>query len=140
MRKDGDRMLQRVEHLEIDPIKKVLKHATGPSEASLFKAVSMYKNDQAVLYKYGNKGCIGIALIHTNRARMCHIAVDEKYRNQGIALQMIKEIIREYELTYIEAETDTEAVGFYKKCNFKIESLGEKYLGVEMFYCYLENE
>ncbi|KZE07814.1 GNAT family N-acetyltransferase [Bacillus mycoides] len=133
-------MLQRVEHLEIDPIKKVLKHATGPSEASLFKAVSMYKNDQAVLYKYGNKGCIGIALIHTNRTRMCHIAVDEKYRNQGIALQMIKEIIREYELTYIESETDTEAVGFYKKCNFKIESLGEKYLGVERFYCYLENE
>ncbi len=140
MRKDGDRMLQRVEHLEIDPIKKVLKHATGPSEASLFKAVSMYKNDQAVLYKYGNKGCIGIALIHTNRARICHIAVSKKYRNQGIALQMIKEIIRKYELTYIEAETDKEAVGFYKKCNFKIESLGEKYPGIERFYCYLENE
>ncbi|WP_219375857.1 GNAT family N-acetyltransferase [Bacillus mycoides] len=133
-------MLQRVEHLEIDPIKKVLKHATGPSEASLLKAVSMYKNDQAVLYKYGNKGCIGIALNHTNRARMCHIAVDEKYRNQGIALQMIKEIIREYELTYIEAETDTEAVGFYKKCKFKIKSLGEKHPGVERFHCYLENE
>lgn len=140
MRKDGDRMLQRVEHIEIDPIKKVLKHATGPSEASLFKAFSMYKNDQAVLCKYGNKGCIGIVLIHTNRARVCHIAVDEKYRNQGIALQMIKEIIKEYELTYIEAETDKEAVGFYKKCNFKIESLGEKYPGVERFYCYLENE
>ncbi|PFE51898.1 GNAT family N-acetyltransferase, partial [Bacillus cereus] len=44
------------------------------------------------------------------------------------------------ELTYIEAETDKEAVGFYKKCNFKIESLGEKYPGIERFYCYLENE
>ncbi|MGE6552881.1 GNAT family N-acetyltransferase [Bacillus mycoides] len=132
-------MLQRVEHLEIDPIKKVLKHATGPSEASLFKAVSMYKNNQAVLYKYGNKGCIGIALSHTNRARMCHIAVDEKYRNQGIALQMIKEIIRKYELTYIEAETDTEAVGFYKKCKFKIKSLGEKHPGVERFHCYISS-
>ncbi|HHT7239682.1 TPA: GNAT family N-acetyltransferase [Bacillus cereus] len=133
-------MLQRVEHIEIDPIKKVLKYATDPSEVSLIKAVSLYKNDQEVLYKYGNKGCIGVALIHTNRARMCHIAVDEKYRNQGIALQMIKEIIREYELTYIEAETDKEAVGFYKKCNFKIESLGEKYPGIERFNCYLENE
>ncbi|MES9697655.1 GNAT family N-acetyltransferase [Bacillus sp. JJ927] len=133
-------MLQRVEHIEIDPIKKVLKYATDPSEVSLIKAISLYKNDQAVLYKYGNKGCIGVALIHTNRARICHIAVDEKYRNQGIALQMIKEIIREYELTYIEAETDKEAVGFYKKCNFKIESLGEKYPGIERFNCYLENE
>ncbi|PGO25372.1 GNAT family N-acetyltransferase [Bacillus cereus] len=133
-------MLQRVEHIEIDSIKKVLKHATGPSESSLIKAVSMYKNDQAVLYKYGNKGCIGMALIHTNRAKICHIAVSKKYRNHGIALQMIKEIVRKYELTYIEAETDKEAVGFYKKCNFKIESLGEQYLGVERFYCYLENE
>ncbi|MBJ8052660.1 MULTISPECIES: GNAT family N-acetyltransferase [Bacillus cereus group] len=133
-------MLQRVKHIEIDPIKKVLKHATGPSEVSLIKAVSLYENNHAVLYKYWNKGCIGIALIHTNRARICHIAVSKKYRNQGIALQMIKEIIRKYELTYIEAETDKEAVGFYKKCNFKIESLGEKYPGVERFYCYLENE
>ncbi|MDM5462900.1 GNAT family N-acetyltransferase [Bacillus cereus] len=133
-------MLQRVEHIEIDPIKKVLKHATGPSEVSLIKAVSLYENNHAVLYKYGNKGCIGIALIDTNRARICHIAVDEKYRNHGIALQMIKEIVRKYELTYIEAETDREAVGFYKRCNFKIESLGEKYPGIERFYCYLENE
>ncbi|PGM91460.1 GNAT family N-acetyltransferase [Bacillus cereus] len=133
-------MLQRVKHVEIDPIKKVLKHATGPSEVSLIKAVSLYENNHAVLYKYWNKGCIGIELIHTNRARICHIAVSKKYRNQGIALQMIKEIIRKHELTYIEAETDKEAVGFYKKCNFKIESLGEKYPGVERFYCYLENE
>ncbi|WP_283750308.1 GNAT family N-acetyltransferase [Bacillus cereus] len=133
-------MLQRVEHIEIDPIKKVLTHATGPSEVSLIKAVSLYENNHAVLYKYGNKGCIGIALIDTNRARICHIAVDEKYRNHRIALQMIKEIVRKYELTYIEAETDREAVGFYKKCNFKIESLGEKYPGIERFYCYLENE
>ncbi|QWH37921.1 GNAT family N-acetyltransferase [Bacillus mycoides] len=133
-------MLQRVEHIEIDPIKKVLKHATGLSEVSLIKAVSLYENNHAVLYKYGNKGCIGIALIDTNRARICHIAVDEKYRNHGIALQMIKEIVRKYELTYIEAETDREAVGFYKRCNFKIESLGEKYPGIERFYCYLENE
>ncbi|EJQ50572.1 Uncharacterized protein BWINRASL_02738 [Bacillus mycoides] len=133
-------MLQRVEQIEIDLIKKVLKHATGPSEVSLIKAVSLYENDYAELYKYGNKGCIGIALIYTNRAKICHIAVDEKYRNQGIALQMIKEIVRKYELTYIEAETDKEAVGFYKKCNFKIESLGEKYPGIERFYCYLENE
>ncbi len=140
MKRDGDMMLQRVEHIEIDPIKKVLTHATGPSEVSLIKAVSLYENNHAVLYKYGNKGCIGIALIDTNRARICHIAVDEKYRNHRIALQMIKEIVRKYELTYIEAETDREAVGFYKKCNFKIESLGEKYPGIERFYCYLENE
>ncbi|MBE7103847.1 GNAT family N-acetyltransferase [Bacillus cereus] len=133
-------MLQRVEHIEIDPIKEVLKYAIGPSEISLNKAVALYENNHAVLYKYGNMGCIGIVLIDTNRARMCHIAVDEIYRHQGIALQMIREIIRKCELTYIEAETDEEAVGFYKKCKFKIKSLGEKHPGVERFHCHFENE
>ncbi|RFT66343.1 N-acetyltransferase [Bacillus clarus] len=133
-------VLQRVEHLEIDSIIKVLQHAIGPSEASLIKAISLYQNDHAVLYKYRSKACIGIELIDTNKARICHIAVAAKYRNQGIALQMIKEIIRMYELTYIEAETDDEAVEFYKKCRFKIESLGEKYPGIERFHCHFGNE
>ncbi|MGE7935253.1 GNAT family N-acetyltransferase [Bacillus paramycoides] len=133
-------MIQRVEHIEKDPIEEVLKHATGPSEINLIKAVSLYENNHVVLYKYGIKDCIGIALIDTNRARICHIAVDEKYRHQGIAFQMIREIIRKYELTYIEAKTDEEAVEFYQKCRFKIKSLGEKYPGVERFHCYVENE
>lgn len=140
MERNDDLMLQRVEYIENDPIKDVLKHSTGPSEISLIKAVSLYENNHAVLYKYGNKACIGIALIDTNRARICHIAVDEKYRHQGIALQMIGEIIRKYELTNIEAETDEEAVEFYKKCGFTIKSLGEKYLGVERFHCHFKNE
>lgn len=41
MRRNGSKMLQRVEQIEIDLIKKVLKHATGPSEVSLIKAVSL---------------------------------------------------------------------------------------------------
>ncbi len=140
MERDDDMMLQRVKHIEKNPIKEVLKHATGPSEINLIKAVSLYENNHVVLYKYGNKDCIGIALIDTNRARICHIAVDEKYRHQGIALQMIREIIRKYELTYIEAETDEEAVEFYKKCRFKIKSLGEKHTGVKRFHCHFKNE
>ena len=120
MERDDDMMIQRVEYIEKDPIEEVLKHATGSSEINLIKAVSLYENNHVVLYKYGNKACIGIALIDTNRARICHIAVDEKYRHQGIALQMIREIIRKYELTYIEA------VEFYKKCRFKIKKFGRK--------------
>jgi len=41
-------------------------------------------------------------------------------------------------LTYLEAETDAEAVKFYKKMGFQIQSLGEKYPGIERFHCYLE--
>ncbi len=51
---------------------------------------------------------------------------------------MIKEIIRIHQLIYLEAETDCEAVEFYRKCGWIITSLGEKYPGVERFQCYWE--
>lgn len=51
---------------------------------------------------------------------------------------MIKEVLRMHQLMYLEAETDDEAVEFYKKIGFQVKSLGEKYPGVERFYCYLE--
>jgi ribosomal protein S18 acetylase RimI-like enzyme len=35
----------------------------------------------------------------------------------------------------LTAETDTEAVGFYRALGFTATSLGEKYLGVERFAC-----
>ena len=77
-------------------------------------------------------------IIGANKARICHIAVVPQYRHKGIAVQMIKEIVRMYQLTYLEAETDAEAVKFYKKMGFQIKSLGEKYPGIERFHCYLE--
>lgn len=58
--------------------------------------------------------------------------------SKGIALQMIKEIVRVYQLTYIEAETDDGAVEFYKRIGFQVKSLGEKYPGIERFHCYME--
>lgn len=42
---------------------------------------------------------------------------------------MIKEVVRIYQLTYIEAETDDGAVEFYKRIGFQVKSLGEKYPG-----------
>ena len=38
---------------------------------------------------------------------------------------MIKEVVRIYQLTYIEAETDDGAVEFYKRIGFRVKSLGE---------------
>ena len=42
------------------------------------------------------------------------------------------------EIKHMEAETDIEAVDFYKKIGFQTVSLGEKYPGVERFKCTLE--
>ncbi|EOR21192.1 N-acetyltransferase GCN5 [Niallia nealsonii AAU1] len=51
---------------------------------------------------------------------------------------MIKFLSKQY--TFISAETDNDAVGFYRKNGFKITSLGEKYPIVEWFLCIYTNE
>ncbi|HDR4707202.1 MULTISPECIES: GNAT family N-acetyltransferase [Bacillus cereus group] len=132
--------LQRVEQIEKDPILNVLQYAVGPSETSLKKAVLFYERNKATLHRYEEKACIGIEIIGAKKARICHIAVIPQYRHKGIALQMIKEVVRIHQLTYLEAETDDEAVEFYKKIGFQVRSLGEKYPEVERFHCYLEKE
>ncbi|HPH97803.1 MAG TPA: hypothetical protein PKW33_16525 [Anaerolineaceae bacterium] len=38
-------------------------------------------------------------------------------------------------LAKLSAETDCEAVDFYRRCGFQMESLGEKYPGMERFRC-----
>ncbi|PFS59306.1 GNAT family N-acetyltransferase [Bacillus cereus] len=130
--------LQRVEQIEKGSILNVLQYAIGPSETSLKKAVLFYEKNKGTFYKHEEKACIGIEIIGVNKARICHIAVVPQYRYKGIALQMIKEVLRIHQLTYVEAETDKEAVEFYKKIGFQVKSLGEKYPGVERFQCYLE--
>ncbi|HDR8172507.1 GNAT family N-acetyltransferase [Bacillus cereus] len=130
--------LQHVEQIEKDPILNVLQYTVGPSETSLKKAVLFYERNKGTLHRYEEKACIGIEIIGANKARICHIAVLPQYRHKGIALQMIKDVLRMHQLTYLEAETDDEAVEFYKKIGFQVKSLGEKYPGIERFQCYLE--
>lgn len=38
-------------------------------------------------------------------------------------------------LHHLDAETDADAVDFYRRCGFAVESLGERYPGVERFRC-----
>ncbi|MCY1251522.1 hypothetical protein D9M72_652950 [compost metagenome] len=50
---------------------------------------------------------------------------------------MIRYVEEHHAFSSIYAETDQEAVLFYKNLGFHITSLGEKYPGVERFGCLL---
>ena len=56
-----------------------------------------------------------------NKAEIVGIAVSQKYRGHGIARQMLQHAIAEEGLQAILAQTDEEAVSFYRKCGFEIE-------------------
>lgn len=54
---------------------------------------------------------------------------------RGIGRAMIAQTSARFGLSELAVETDTEAVEFYKRCRFEVQSLGEKYAGIERFYC-----
>lgn len=90
--------------------------------------LGMLRNDELV-------GLIGAEYKSNYEVELKHIAVKPNYRGQGIGGKMIKELLHTRRVLTLKAETDHEAVGFYKTMGFSITSLGEKYPGVERFEC-----
>ena len=80
-------------------------------------------------------GCIGFEFISSNHCKIKHIAVSPAERGNGLGRKMITFICDKYSVNLISAETDKDAVNFYRNCGFKIISLGEKYPGVDRFLC-----
>ncbi|MFD1861341.1 GNAT family N-acetyltransferase [Planococcus chinensis] len=80
-------------------------------------------------------GCIGIECLHPQALEIKHIAVAPTQRGRGIGKALVKAVRKELTPNVIVAETDGEAVGFYRSLGFEIRSLGEKYPGVERFRC-----
>lgn len=101
------------------------------------------ESKKRVLYGYehdGNiVGCIGIEFIEGNTFEIKHIAVSPQSRESGIGEKMIQFVFKQHSIERLQAETDNDAVGFYRKCGFTITSLGEKYPGVERFLCILDS-
>ncbi len=133
--------MKLIQSSKIQPeVKTLLSYAT--SEKKVEKEYSLYMAyPERVLYGYTIEqdlvGCIGIVKGEANRCEIKHIAVSPAFRGKGIGREMIRYIIEQYSFTSIYAETDQEAVLFYKNLGFHITNLGEKYPGVERFACLL---
>ncbi|MEH6945229.1 GNAT family N-acetyltransferase [Bacillus sp. JJ722] len=116
---------------------KLLSYATSVNKVDkVYRNYIQSSNQQLFgLVKENNiVGCIGIEL----NAKICeikHIAVAPEERSNGIGSRLIKFLFGKFSLTTIIAETDKDAVEFYRNLGFKVTSLGEKYPMVERFLC-----
>ena len=61
---------------------------------------------------------------HPDWVEILHIAVAEDARGLGIGSKMIKALAAQYKKT-IEAETDDDAVDFYRKCDFEATAISK---------------
>ena len=78
-------------------------------------------------------GCLGIELVDAHQCVIKHFAVSPVHRGKGIGGEMVQFINHHHSFSSIYAETDRDAVIFYKNIGFHITSLGEKHPGVERF-------
>jgi GrpB-like predicted nucleotidyltransferase (UPF0157 family)/N-acetylglutamate synthase-like GNAT family acetyltransferase len=56
--------------------------------------------------------------VHSDHVELLIISVAENIRHRGVGRNMITALANKYEMT-IQAETDDDAVGFYRKCGFE---------------------
>jgi ribosomal protein S18 acetylase RimI-like enzyme len=82
--------------------------------------------------------CIGLRPMGRGGAEITALAVLPDWRRQGLARSLVYGACAQLDLRVLEAETDGDAVGFYRAAGFSVQSLGERYPGVERFGCRLE--
>ena len=75
------------------------------------------------------KGVVVASFLETGAIRIIGIAVELSSRKAGVGSYMVKRIMNDFMPSSIIAETDIDAVGFYKKCGFNVVEFTENYGG-----------
>ena len=115
-----------------------------PTEEKFSKKTDTFLNDKSVrifacLCEGEIKGVIVISFSEQRKGEIVGIAVDLSARNNGIGTYMANELINRYGLKEVLAETDDDAVNFYRKSGFTITEFTENYDGetVTRYKCVL---
>lgn len=81
------------------------------------------------------KQIVACAGFNPQKDVLMHLAVDRSYRRKGIGRRMLNAIAGELKPQKMQAETDHEAIQFYRSCGFSIESLGDIYPHTIRYRC-----
>ncbi|WP_307719492.1 GNAT family N-acetyltransferase [Paenibacillus chibensis] len=125
-------------------VAELISYAVFPDDQAVEKAIREYESHeswQLVGYE-DDKLIVGLAGYEKkdNEVILHHIAIIPENRGLGYGRGMILEIMTKERPQRVIAETDEEAVDFYRNLGFIVQSLGEKYPGVERFRCVYEVE
>ena len=97
----------------------------NPTPEKLLNRANKYKeNGNAYIYAFEEGGKYkGIVVFEKTdkTATILDIAVKEEYRRQGIGAKLIDFIFDKFHIDTVRAETDDDAVGFYKKYGFSVD-------------------
>ena len=107
-----------------DILKLLAPSVYNPTEERLLNRAKKYQEDKSVnIYSYKKDGKykgIVIFKIVNNSATMLDIAVKLDYQGQGVGSKLVDFIFNSFNVDSITAETDDDAIGFYKKYGFTV--------------------
>ncbi len=82
-------------------------------------------------------GLVALDHVTSPTVTICQVGVHPSVRRRGIGRRMVGHGAGVHALGVLQAETDLDAVDFYRRLGFTVQSLGEKYPGIERFCCTL---
>ena len=120
---------------EILQVYEIYKHCMFmPTEEKFNNKVDLFLNDNSVkiFVCFEQDKIVGIMVVsfkEQKKIEIIGIAVDVSARGKGIGSYMINQVINNYGLLFVYAETDNDAVWFYQKNGFNIVEFSETYDG-----------
>ena len=120
---------------EILQVYEIYKHCMFmPTEEKFNNKVDLFLKDNSVkiFACFEQDKIVGIMIvsfIEQKKIEIIGIAVDVSARGKGIGSYMINQVINNYDLLSVYAETDNDAVWFYQKNGFNIVEFSETYDG-----------
>lgn len=131
--------VERLDATDLTPeVVALLLAAAGPG-ATPRAVVEPYQQGATLLgVRRGDSvvGVLGFDRDGASRATVRALAVDAAHRRAGHARALVHAAGALTGLPMV-AETDRDAVGFYRACGFDVTDLGERYTGVRRFRCVL---
>ncbi|MFK0521069.1 GNAT family N-acetyltransferase [Paenibacillus illinoisensis] len=126
-------------------VQELLSYSVFPDPEQVGHALQQYVNkDELQLDGYEDEGqlvgLVGYEKTGNSEITIQHIAVLPENRFKNYGRGMIAQLLEKYNPDKLIAETDQEAVEFYRNTGFVVYSLGELYPGVERFRCVLEKD
>ncbi len=116
---------------EPDILKLLAPSVYNPTEERLLNRAKKYQeNENANIYAYKeNSKYKGIVVFKTqnNSATILDIAIKPEHQGQGIGSKLIDFIFNNFNVHSITAETDDDAIGFYKRYGFAVAKTETKF-------------
>ena len=121
-------------------VRVVLEQSHGSTEA-LEEACAGYRSGQWTFIGWQEEdevvACAGSQPLATDTIGIRSIAVAPQWRNRGLGRTLIDALAERAGATRVVAETDDDAVGFYRRCGFRVEDSPPKF-GRARYWCVRE--